>query len=318
MMLRIAALALLVAPLIAFGQAFPSKPIRMIVPYAAGGSLDAVARAMGQKITESTGQPIIVDNRPGATGIVGSEITARAAPDGYTVLVQPITHYMVQFFSKNVPYDPVKDFTPIGLMGVSPAVLVVSASLPVQSVNDLIAYAKKNPGKLDYGTTGIGSMQHLGGLMLAQTAGINIEHIPYKGGAPAVADLLSGQVLMAFLSASTAMPHVKSGKLRALGVIERRRFAAVPGVPAIGESVKDYGVPDTWYGMLGPAGMPASIVARLNAEVRKAMAAPEVVSRLEGMGFEVVTSTPEEFAASVQKDLEIMRQIVTTAGIKPE
>jgi tripartite-type tricarboxylate transporter receptor subunit TctC len=317
-MLRVAALVLLATPLIALGQTYPSKPIRVVVPYAAGGALDAVSRAMAQKMSESTGQPVIVDNRPGASGIVGSEITARAAPDGYTVLAQIIAHNMVTFFNKGVPFDPVKDFTPVGLMAVAPAVLVVNATLPVQSVRDLVDYAKKNPGKLDYGTTGIGTMQHLGGLMLAQTTGIKIEHVPYKGGAPAVSDLISGQILMAFLTASTAMPHVKSGKLRALGVIERRRFATVPGVPAIGESVKDYGVPDSWLGVLAPAGVPAPIVARLNAEMRKAMAAPDVIARLEGMGFEVATSTPEEFSARIAKDMEIIRHIVTTAGIKPE
>lgn len=318
MMLRCAVLALIAAPLIALGQPFPSKPIRMIVPYPAGGALDAVSRASAQKISENIGQAVIVDNRPGATGIIGSQIAAQAAPDGYTVLLQATAHYMVTFFTKNVPYDPVNDFTPVALMAVTPAVFVVNAALPVQSVNDLVDYARRNPGKLYYGTTGIGSMQHLGGLMLAQTTGINIEHVPYKGGAPAIADLISGQVSMAFLSASTVMPHVRTGKLRALGVIEGRRFPTVPGVATIGESVKGYGVPDTWLGMLVPSGVPAPIVARLNAEVRKAIAAPELTSRLEGMGFEVTTNTPEEFAASIKKDLEIIRRIVTAAGIKPE
>jgi tripartite-type tricarboxylate transporter receptor subunit TctC len=317
-MFRTAAFLLLIAPLLAYGQAYPSRVIRVIVPYAAGGSLDSVTRAMVHKMSESIGQPIVVDNRPGATGIVGSEVTARAAPDGYTVLVQPVTHYMVQFFAKNVPYDPVKDFTPIGFMGVSPAVLIVSASLPVQNVNELIAYARKNPGKLDYGTTGIGSMQHLGGLMLSQVAGIKMEHVPYKGGAPAMADLLSGQIAMAFLSASTAMPQAKSGKVRPLGVIERQRFRTVPGVPAVAESLSGYGVPDTWYGMLGPAGLPEPIVARLNSEIRKAMAAPEVVSRLDGMGFEVKTGTTEEFVTAILKDIEIIQRIITAAGLKPE
>lgn len=225
---------------------------------------------------------------------------------------------MVQFFSKSVPYDPVKDFTPIGFMGVSPAVLIVSASLPVTSVSELVAYAKKNPGKLDYGTTGIGSMQHLGGLMLAQVAGINMQHVPYKGGSPAIADLLSGQIAMAFLSASTAMPQAKSGKVRALGVIERQRFRTVPGVPAIGEGVNGYGVPDTWYGMLGPAGLPAPIVERLNSEIRKAMSASDVAARLEGIGFEVKTGTTEEFAAAIPRDMEIIQRVVTAAGLKPE
>jgi len=317
-MSRIAALALLlIAPLLAYGQAYPSRPIRVIVPYAAGGSLDSVTRAMVHKMSESMGQPMVIDNRPGATGIVGSEVTARAAPDGYTVLVQPVTHYMVQFFAKNVPYDPVKDFTPIGFMGVSPAVLIVSASLPVNNVNELVAYAKKNPGKLDYGTTGIGSMQHLGGLMLSQVAGIKMEHVPYKGGAPAMADLLSGQIAMAFLSASTAMPQAKVGKMRALGVIERQRFRTVP-VPTVGESLPGYGVPDTWYGMLGPAGVPEPIVARLNSEIRKAMAAPEVVSRLDGMGFEVKIGTTEEFVTAIRKDIEVIQRIITAAGLKPE
>lgn len=318
MLLRTITALLLALPVQAPAQSYPARPVRIIVPYAAGGSLDAVTRAMAHKMSENIGQPMVIDNRPGATGIVGSEVTARAAPDGYTVLVQPVTHYMVQFFTKNVPYDPVKDFTPVGFMGVSPAVLIVSASLPVQNVAELVAYAKKNPGKLHYGTTGIGSMQHLGGLMLAQVAGIAIDHVPYKGGAPAMADLLSGQIAMAFLSASTAMPQAKSGKMRALGVIERQRFRTVPGVPAIAESLPGYGVPDTWYGMLGPAGLPAPIVERLNEEIRKAMAAPEVVARLDGMGFEVKTGTTREFAAAIQSDLQTIQRIVSAAGIKPE
>jgi len=194
---RIALIALLALPQLVLGQTFPSKPIRLIVPYAAGGAVDALCRPLAQKITELTGQPVIVDNRPGANATLGTNIVARAAPDGYTIVMSSINHYIVPFFSKNVPYDAVRDFTPIIIATVVPNVIAVHPSLPVNSIRELIDYAKKNPGKVFYGTTGIGSTHQLGGIMLGQMARIEIEHVPYKGGAPTINDVLAGSIPMA-------------------------------------------------------------------------------------------------------------------------
>jgi len=317
-LLRIVFIALLVLPLSGLGQAFPSKPINLIVPYAAGGSMDALCRPLAQKMSELTGQPVIVDNRPGGNSTIGAAIVAKSAPDGHTVLMTSINHYIVPFLSRNVPYDTVKDFTPIIIVGIVPTVVAVHPSLPIHSVKELIEYAKANPQKLFYGTTGIGSTQHLGGLMLAQMAGIEIEHVPYKGGNPTITDVLAGAIPMAILSAPTVLTHARQGKLRALGVIESKRSRAVPELPSIGETVRGYAVPDTWAGMLGPAGVSRAVAESLNAIVRKAIDAPDLKPRLEGLGFEVTGNTFDEFVAAVRSDTEVIRHVVTTAGIKPE
>jgi len=315
----IALLALLAAPLLALAQAYPSKPIRMIVPYAPGGATDVLARPIAQKLSEQVGQPVIVENRPGANATIGADHVARAPADGYTFMLGSIVHYMVPFFSKNVPYDPVKDFAPIAQVAVVPNVLAVNPSLPIHSVKDLIEYAKKTGTKLHYGTTGTGSTHHLGGVFLAQTAGIALEHVPYKGGNPAIQDILSGSIPLVILTATTIMPQVKNGKLRALGLIENRRFALVPGVPTIGETVPGYAVPDTWFGFLGHAGLPRPIVEKLNAELRKAVQDPEVKQRIENLGM-VPTGTDDadQVLVNVKAEVEAIRKIVTTAGITPE
>jgi len=313
----------LCAPAIAAAQAaaqtFPSKPIRMIVPYAPGGATDVLARPIAQRLSEQVGQPVIVENRPGANATIGADHVAKSPPDGYTFFLGSIVHYMVPFFSKNVPYDPVKDFTPLALVAVVPNILAVNPSLPIHSVKDLIDYAKKSGVKLHYGTTGTGSTHHLGGIFLAQTAGIALEHVPYKGGNPAIQDVLSGSIPLVILTATTVMPQVKNGKLRALGLIENRRFDVVPGVPTIGESLPGYAVPDTWFGVLGPAGMPRPVVERLNGELRKAVQAPEVRQRIENIGM-VPTGTAgvDEIAANVAAEVATIRKIVTAADIKPE
>lgn len=310
--------ALVITPL-AWGQSFPSKPVRMIVPYAPGGATDVLARPIAQKMSEHLGQPVIVENRPGANATIGADVVARSAPDGHTFFLGSIVHYMVPFFTRNVPYDPVKDFTPIAQVSVVPNILAVNPSLPIHNVKELIEYVKKDGRKMHYGTTGTGSTHHLGGIFLAQTAGIPLEHVPYKGGNPAIQDVLSGSIPLVILTATTILPQVKNGKLRALGLIENRRFSVVPGVPTIGESLPGYAVPDTWFGIMGPANMPRPVVDRLNADIRKSLQDPEVRQRIENIGMEVTgTASADEMAANVKSEVEIIRKIVTNANIKPE
>ena len=312
-------LMLLASPLVATAQSFPNKAIRMIVPYAPGGATDVLARPIAQKLSEHVGQPVIVENRPGANATIGADAVAKSPPDGHTFFLGSIVHYMVPFFTKNVPYDPVRDFTPIAQVSVVPNVLAVNPSLPIHSVKDLIDHVKKSGTKMHYGTTGTGSTHHLGGIFLAQTAAIPLEHVPYKGGNPAIQDVLSGSIPLVILTATTIMPQVKNGKLRALGLIENRRFASVPGVPTIGETVPGYAVPDTWFGFMGPANMPRPVVERLNADIRKTLQDAEVRQRVENIGMEVTgTATAEQMAASVKAEVETIRRIVDGAGIKPE
>ena len=312
--------ALACAPLLALAQAFPTKPLHMIVPYAPGGATDVLARPIAQRMSEQLGQPVIVENRPGANATIGADHVRREPADGYTFLLGSIVHYMVPYFSKSVPYDPVKDFTPISTVSLVPNVLAVHPSLPVHTVQELIDYSRKNPDKkLYYGTTGIGSTHHLGGILLAQMTGIPLEHVPYKGGNPTMQDVLAGQIPVAILTATTIMPQVKNGKLRALGLIEGRRFAGVPGVPTIGETVPGYAVPDTWFGFLGPAQLPRPILERLNSEIRAALKNPEVRQRIESLGMEVTGELDvDQMAAKVTADGEMIRKIVLNAGIKPE
>ena len=315
----IAIAALFCLPLGAAAQSYPNKPIRLIVPYAPGGATDVLARPIAQKLSEQLGQPIIVENRPGANTAIGADQLVRSAPDGYTFMLGSVVQYMLPFFQKNVPFDPLKDFTPISQVAVVPNVLAVNASLPIQSVKDLIEYAKKPGVKMHYGTTGTGSTHHLGGILLAQTAGIPLEHVPYKGGNPAMQDALAGSIPLLILTATTIMPQVKNGKLRALGLIENRRFDLVAGVPTIGETVPGYAIPDTWFGFAGPAGLARPIVERLNTELRKAVQDAELQKRIENLGMVPTgTSSPDQVAMNVRSESEAIRRIVTAAGIQPE
>lgn len=311
--------AVLAIPLIAMAQAWPSKPIRLVVPYPPGGSTDLLARTIGVKVGEALGQQVLVDNRAGAGGMLGSDIVARSAPDGYTILLGTgATHGLTLLLSKSVPYDPVKDFTPITAAVEVPIILVVHPSLPGTTAKDLIDWAKKNPGKLSFGSSGTGSPHHLSGELLKQVAGIDMVHVPYKGAAPAVQDLIGNQIPAVFTTLSTALPHIRAGKIRAVGFVEAKRQPSVPEIPTIGESVPGYVMPASWLGFFAPAGLPDAILRRLNAEIVKAVQSPEVRGKLEGAGMPVVGTGAEEFARMVRDDIETFRKIVTAAGIKPE
>jgi len=318
--IRLTALSLLLAPVLALAQAYPSKPVRMVVPYSAGGATDTVARAVGNRLSEALGQQVVIDNRGGASGMIGSDIVAKAAPDGYTLLltVGP-PHSAFPFFMKNVPFDTVKDFTPIIVVGTAPQAIVVHPSLPVTSLKGLIDYSKKNPGKLSYGTSGVGSSQHMGGLLLNRAAGTDMVHVAYKGGAPALNDVLGGQIPVGIVILSNVITHVRAGKLRLLAVLEAQRAKAAPDTPTVAEAgVPGYAVPDTWIGLVGPARLPEAIVNQVNAAVLKALGFADVRARLEAAGFEVRGNTPKEFADGIAKGYETYRRIATEAGIKPE
>ena len=318
--IRLTALSLLLAPVLALAQAYPSKPVRMVVPYSAGGATDTVARAVGNRLSEALGQQVVIDNRGGASGMIGSDIVAKAAPDGYTLLltVGP-PHSAFPFFMKNVPFDTIKDFTPIIIVGTAPQSIVVHPSLPVTSVKELIDYAKKNPGKLSFGTSGVGSSQQMGGLMLNKAAGIDMVHVAYKGGAPALNDVLGGQIPVGIVIVSNVLTHVRAGKLRLLAVLEAQRAKAAPDIPTVAEAgVPGYALPDTWIGLVGPARLPAPIVNQVNAAVVKALGFPDVRARLEAAGFEVRGSTPREFADGLEKNYTTYQKIVTEVGIQPE
>ncbi len=311
---------LLALPLLAAAQqSYPNRTIRLVVPYAAGGAGDGVARPLAQRLSEILGQTVIVDNKPGANATLGADLVAKAAPDGYNIVLAAVVHYIVPLFSKNVPYDAIRDFTPIAPVVVTPNILAVHPSLPVNNARELIDYAKKNPGKLFYGTTGVGSTHHLGGILFSQSAGSQMDHAPYKGGSPTINDALGGQIPVVILTSPTILPHARGGRLRAIGVIETKRARGTPEIPALGETVPGYGLPDTWFGVLGPANMPKAVVDRLNAAIRQATAEPELRARLEKAGFEMSASMgADEFANSIRNDAEVYRRIVTSAGIKPE
>ena len=318
--IRLTVMSLLLAPLLVLAQAYPSKPVRIVVPYPAGGTTDTAARAVGNRLSEVLGQPVVIDNRTGASGIIGSDIVAKAAPDGYTLLltVGP-PHSAFPFFMKNVPFDTVKDFTPIIVVGTAPQAIVVHPSLPVTSLKGLIDYSKKNPGKLSYGTSGVGSSQHMGGLLLNRAAGTDMVHVAYKGGAPALNDVLGGQIPVAIVILSNVITHVRAGKLHLLAVLEAQRAKAAPDTPTVAEAgVPGYAVPDTWIGLVGPARLPEAIVNQVNAAVLKALGFADVRARLEAAGFEVRGNTPKEFADGIAKGYETYRRIATEAGIKPE
>jgi len=298
-------------------QTYPSKPIRLICPFPPGGAVDIASRALAHELTQSLGQPVTVDNRPGAGGNIGAEITAKSAPDGYTLLMTTsgIMAINPALYSK-VPFDALKDFTPVSLVVSLNNVLVVNPGLPYKSVKDVIAAAKANPGKLTYASSGNGTSIHLSGELFKSMTGVDMLHIPYKGSAPAVTDLLAGQVNMMFDNIPSSLPHIRAGKLRALAVTGAKRSPLLPDVPTIAEA----GVPGyesyVWFGVVAPAGTPGSIVQRLNAAIAKAAAAPAFHSRLVEQGYDIVTSTPEQMTDSTRNEMVKWGKIVKASGAK--
>jgi tripartite-type tricarboxylate transporter receptor subunit TctC len=298
--------------------AYPAKPVRFIVPSAAGGGTDIIARAISLKLAESLGQQFVVDNRPGAGQMIGIELAARSPADGYTILMAASTLAINPIMYKKVSYDPLRDFAPITQAATLPNVLVVHPSLPVKSLAELIAYAKKRPGQLNFASAGIGTSPQMSIELLKSMAGIDLIHIPYKGTAPGVVDLLAGQVLVMAPNVLTALPHIKSGRLRALAVTSVRRSEALPDIPTVAEA----GLPGydstQWYGVLAPAGTPREIVARLHDTIVHALRDAEVGKRLAADGAEAVGSSPEEFAAFIRSESEKWAKVASAAGIKPE
>ena len=299
------------------GQAYPTKPIRYIVPFAPGGMTDILGRIVGQKLFEAWGQQVIVDNRAGAAGGIGAEIAAKAPPDGYTILGGTISSHAinVSLYSR-LPYDPVKDFAPITLYVSLPNMLVVHPSLPVNSVRDLIALAKSKPKQLTFASAGNGTSQHLSGELFNVMAGVELVHVPYKGSSPGLADLVGGQVMMFFDNITTSLPLAKSGKIRAIAVTTARRASVAPELPTIAESgLAGYDV-SSWQGVFAPAGTPRPIVAKLNAQIVKILAMPDVRERLTSLGADPVGNTPEQFAAYVKAEIAKWAPIVKATGAR--
>jgi len=302
----------------ALAQTWPDRPIRIVVPYAPGASADQLARAVGARLATSLGQPVLVDNRAGAGGTLGADNVAKSAPDGYSIVLgSDASHAANVFLTKKFPYDPVKSFTPIAPAAINHIVLLVHPSLPIKSVAELITYAKANPGKLSYGSSGPGSAHHLAGELLNEKAGIQTVHVPYKGGGPAMADLLANTLPMLFASMATAKPHIDSGKVRALALIEAKRMPSMPNLPTIGETVPGYAI-SSWLAFFGPAGLPAPITARLNTEINKALAAPDLRASLESAGLTAVGGSPQELQAQQRETLAQSEKLIKAAGIEAQ
>ena len=303
----------------ALAQAWPAKSIRMIVPFPPSGGTDIIARTIAPHLSAAMGQQIVIDNRPGAGGTIGTEMAAKSAGDGYTLLMATTsTHAVAPGLNPKLPYDPVKDFAPIVNVNVGPNILVVTAGLPVKSVKELITYARANPGRLTFSSSGTGTVYHLTAEMFKMMAGVDLVHIPYKGSAQAFPDLISGQVSLMFDLTTSVMPHVKSGKLRALAVTSARRNPALPELPTVIES----GIPgfesEVWIGMFAPAATSREIVARLNSEMNKVLARGDVHDVFAHHGTDVVGGTSEQFALQIRTDLARWGKVIREAGVKIE
>ena len=300
-------------------QQYPVKPIRLIVPYPPGGPADALARMIGQQLTATWGQPVIVDDRGGGGGVIAAELGAKAVPDGHTLFMAAIqTHAINPALYAKLPYDPIKDFAPITPASFDPLLLVLNTSVPAANLKELVALAKARPGQLNYASTGVGGSSQLAMELLKSMAGIDLIHVAYKGAAPAVTDMLSGQTQATFLGISGVLALVKSGRLRAVAVSSAKRSVVAPDVPTVAES----GYPGfeviTWYGVAAPAGTPASIIRKLNTEIARIMRLPEVKDRLAAAGAEAVSMTPEAFAAFIKSEMAKWGKVIRDAGIKGE
>jgi tripartite-type tricarboxylate transporter receptor subunit TctC len=301
----------------ASAQGYPNRPIRLVVPFPAAGTTDILARAVAQKLTEALGQAVVVDNRPGAAGNIGSDLVAKSAPDGYTLLMGTVgTHAINPSLYSNMPYDHVKDFVPVVLVAGVPNVLVVNPELPVNSVADLIKLAKAKPGTINFASSGSGTSIHLSGELFKTMAGVDMMHVPYKGSSPALTDLIGGQVQIMFDNLPSSLAQIKAGKLRAVAVTSLKRAPALPDVPTISESGLPGFEASSWFGVLAPAGTPAPIVARINGEVNKWLQSADARERLLGQGAEAAGGTPEQFASYIRVETEKWAKVVKASGAK--
>jgi tripartite-type tricarboxylate transporter receptor subunit TctC len=313
----VCAAAILASGLAQAESPFPSRPVHLFVPYAAGGGVDILARTLGDAVSKQWGQSVIVENRPGAGGVVASQALVTSAPDGYTLMVVASGHATNPFLYPKLPYDTFKDFTPISMLASSPNILVVRADSPFKSLADVIARAKAKPGSLSYGQSGNGTSTHLAGELLKRLAGFDMSAIPYKGGAPAINDLLGGQIPMSFNNAPEALGQLQSGTLRALAVTTTRRSPFLPDVPAISETVPGYDT-EVWWGLLGPAGMPPDLVAKISRDFVAALNTDPVKERLARFGASPIGSSPQELDAKIHADYDKWGPIIKAAGMTAE
>jgi tripartite-type tricarboxylate transporter receptor subunit TctC len=295
------------------------RPLKIVVPFPPGNGTDILARLMAPKMTASMHQAVIVENRGGANGLIGAESVARAAPDGTTILfTSPSTHVTALFLSKNLPYDPVKDFTPITAAVEPVTVMTVNPSLPVNSVQELIAYAKANPGKLNYSSPGVGAVFHMSGELFKLGAGVDIVHVPYKGAAPALQGVIAGEVAIGFNSLASVLPHLRSRKVKVLAVLEAKRYPGLPEVPSIGEALPGFEKPASWFGLFGPAALSRDTLARLHDGLVGALKEPEVSRKVDELAMAVIANTPEQFAAMLKTGIDQYGRLIKAAGIQPE
>jgi len=317
-LLQAIAMAVSMAGGSAMAQAWPSKPISLIVPFPAGGTTDVLARALGEKLSQSLGQPVIVESKPGAGATLGADYVAKAKPDGYTLLMGAVHHTIASSVYKKLPYDFQKDFAPITVVALVPNVLVVNASTPARSVAELVALVKAQPGKLTYGSNGNGTAQHLIGTQFQILTGTELIHIPYKGSGPLTTDLLGGQIMMTFDTVTPVLQHIRSGKLRALAVTTGKRSSALPDVPTLDEvGLKGFNI-GTWFGVLAPVATPGDIVARLNAEMVKVIQSPEFRKRMEEIGAEPIGNSADQMAQQIKGETEKFAKLVKDAKVTIE
>ncbi len=301
----------------AWSQAYPTKPVRVVIVFAPGGGTDIVGRIVMQKVGEQLGQQFIVENRAGAAGMIGAEYVTKSAPDGYTLMVYTQTMLVNAHVYSKTPYDPLKSFVGITPLTKLVSMLAVHPSMPVRTTKDLIALAKSHPGEIAYGSSGVGGVQHLATSYLASKAGLKLNHVPFKGGAPAVVALMGGEIQMIITPIAEIVSHVKSGRVRAIAVSSAARTAQFPDIPSIGETVKGYDY-SSWFGAFAPAGTPRAIVDRLNAEIRKAMADPAVAANLASQTLDPMPMSPEEFARLLKSDYDMLRDVVRISGARIE
>jgi len=316
-MLTVGVLMAMAGP-VAAQQAYPNKPIRLVSPFPPAGSTDILARLVGQKLTESWGQPVLIENHPGANGVIGTDIVAKSSPDGHTILLVNSSHIINALLVTKLPFDPVKDFAPVATLTISQFLMAINPSVPANTLREFIALAKSRPGQLNFASSGNGAVSHLAGELFDLMTGVKMQHIPYKGAAPALTDLVGGQVQVYFATTVSTMPYVKSGKVKALGISGDTRLSILPELPTFSEA----GLPDfdvkNWFGIMAPAGTPKTTIGKLSTEIARIMALPDIKEKLASQGLDPLISTPEQFAALMKAEMARYAKVIKTANIKLE